>query len=151
MKGLEIDFDLTRIDRDFVIQEVQNTQWGKSRSSKAIVGALENSVCGSAFIDGKQVGFVRAVTDRFIFAYLADIFVTKSQRNKGIGTKLLHRIISHPDLSNVTNWILMTRDAHSFFLRLGFSFPRNGRFLWGQSSVILPRISEYELSSRKHQ
>ena len=68
----------------------------------------------------RQVGFARAVTDRATFAYLADVFVLAEERGRGLGTFLVEAVMAHPELAGLRRWLLVTRDAHGLYRKLGF-------------------------------
>ena len=69
---------------------------------------------------GAQVEFARVVTDRFLFAYLRDVFVLKDHRGRGLGTWLTELVVNPPDLATATGWLLATDDAHAIDANLGF-------------------------------
>jgi GNAT superfamily N-acetyltransferase len=71
-------------------------------------------------IEISTVAFARLVTDRAVFAYLADVFVLPAHRGRGIARLLLDAIITHPDLKDVRLFRLATRDAHGLYAKYGF-------------------------------
>jgi len=81
----------------------------------------------AAFLDGKQVGFGRATTDRALFAYLSDIIVWPEHRGAGIGKKLVEALIGHPDLATVVHFSLSTDDAQGLYAKFGFV--QDGRYM----------------------
>ncbi|WP_365958564.1 GNAT family N-acetyltransferase [Mesorhizobium sp.] len=50
----------------------------------------------------------------------ADVIVWPGHRGRGIGTRLVHALIDHPDCKTVTHWSLSTNDAHAVYEKLGF-------------------------------
>jgi GNAT superfamily N-acetyltransferase len=64
-------------------------------------------------------GFARVVTDKVNFSWIADVFVDPGYRGQGLGRWMIERILEHPDVVN-TRQSLATRDAHSFYEKLGF-------------------------------
>lgn len=81
------------------------------RNSALVVGAYDGATL---------VGLARCVSDKGRFAYLSDVYVLENYRGRGIGTHLIHTIMRHPDLQDVTQWLLLTRDAHGFYQKLGW-------------------------------
>jgi GNAT superfamily N-acetyltransferase len=72
----------------------------------------------------------RVVTDRALFAYLADIFVVPEFRGRGISKALMRAILGHPDLAGVTMMLLRTRDAHGLHQQFGFAAMPNPEEMW---------------------
>jgi GNAT superfamily N-acetyltransferase len=86
--------------------------------------SIRHSLCFGAFEGGRQVGFARVISDRATFAYVSDVFVLESHRGRGIGTRIMDCITSHPELQNLRLWTLFTRDAHGLYRQHGFSEAR---------------------------
>jgi GNAT superfamily N-acetyltransferase len=61
------------------------------------------------------------VTDRATFAYLCDVYILESHRGRGLAQQLLRALFRHPDLQGLRRTPLATRDAHRFYVRLGFT------------------------------
>jgi len=83
----------------------------------------ENSalVVGAFNEEGRQIGYARAISDKVRFAYIADVYVDEAYRKQGIGQGMMRYILAHPSLSDVYNWLLITRDAHEVYRKVGFS------------------------------
>ncbi|TIT37127.1 MAG: GNAT family N-acetyltransferase [Mesorhizobium sp.] len=92
-------------------------------------GILALSLCVGAYLNDKQIGFGRAITDGTVFAYLADVIVWPGHRGRGIGTRLVQSLINHPDCKTVTHWSLSTNDAHAVYEKLGFRPSTDGRYM----------------------
>jgi GNAT superfamily N-acetyltransferase len=75
----------------------------------------------SVFLEERQVGFARVVSDRATFAYLADVFVAEDHRRRGLAAWLVATALAHPELQGLRRWLLVTRDAHGLYRKLGFS------------------------------
>ena len=80
MPDCEISFDMSRIDFRATSDLLMASYWGAGRSEEMHRRAFANSLCVGAYSDGKQVGFGRAITDRTVFAYLADIIIWPGYR-----------------------------------------------------------------------
>jgi GNAT superfamily N-acetyltransferase len=83
--------------------------------------SIDGSLCFGLFEDGRQIGFARVITDAATFAYLADVYVLESHRGRGLATWLMKSILAHPDLQGLRRWMLVTRDAHGLYRKVGFS------------------------------
>ncbi|MBM3819190.1 MAG: GNAT family N-acetyltransferase [Acidimicrobiia bacterium] len=116
----EISTDRSRIDLDVVHGFLTTSYWGQGRTRETVERALANSICFGIYKDGAQVGFGRIVTDRAIFAYLADIFVLPGYRGRGLGKALVRAMLDHPDVRGLPAVLLRTRDAHGLYAQCGF-------------------------------
>lgn len=127
MPDCEISFNISRIDFRSTSDLLTASYWGSGRSDELHRRAFAHSLCVGAYIDGNQVGFGRVITDRTVFAYLADIIIWPAYRGQGIGLRLVRALIDHPDLRTVIHWSLSTNDAHGLYEKLGFR--RDGRYM----------------------
>ena len=132
---LEISTDRSRLDVDLIHRFLsEESYWARGRTREAVERSIENSVCFGAFIDGEQVGFARAVTDKATFAWLADVFVVASRRGEGIGKRVVQAAVEHPELEPVYRWFLGTADAHELYRRFGFAeLQERNRFMARES------------------
>lgn len=120
MIDCEISFDPLRIDFVSAAHLLSESYWGIGRTEGDQLRAFSNSICASAFVEGKQIGFGRAITDRVYSVYLCDIIVWPDWRAKGIGKAIVKAFLEHPDLVHVPSWTLKTRDAHALYEKFGF-------------------------------
>jgi GNAT superfamily N-acetyltransferase len=86
-----------------------------ARNSAVVVGAYVNLPTGK-----RQVGYCRVVSDRTRFAWLADVYVDAAHRGRGLGRAIVGFAMKHPDVADVHNWLLGTKDAHGVYAELGF-------------------------------
>ena len=124
IKNMNILISTNRADVDLDVVHAflsQEAYWSKNIPRAVVQKAIENSYCFSAFIDNKQIGFARVVTDAATFAYLADVFVLPEFRGHGIAKKLMQSVQTHPELQGLRRWMLMTADAHKLYESYGFS------------------------------
>jgi GNAT superfamily N-acetyltransferase len=123
--GFEISTDRRRIDLNVVHQFLSTTYWARGRPREIVERSVENSLCFGVFAAGRQIGFARVVSDRAVFAYLADVFVVPEFRGRGTGRALMATITAHPDVQGLQVFLLRTRDAHGLYAQFGFaSAPR---------------------------
>jgi len=125
----EITYDLSRIDFRATSDLIKASYWGAERTDLINARAFAHSFCAMAFVDRRQVGFGRAVTDGSVFGYLADVVVWPGQRGKGIGSRIVRSLIDHPELREVSHWCLRTSDAHELYERFGFKPSTDGSFM----------------------
>jgi GNAT superfamily N-acetyltransferase len=116
--------DPARLDLASIHGFLSGSYWAKGIPREVVERSIRHSICFGAFDGDRQVGFARVVSDRATFAYVADVFVMPGQRGRGIGTRLMAAITSHPELQNLRLWTLFTRDAHGLYRQHGFSEAR---------------------------
>ena len=73
----------SEFDMDFVVGSLQEA-WRKGRAREPIETAFANSLCFGLFDGEKQIGFVRAVSDRCFISWLCDMFIDPEYRGKGL-------------------------------------------------------------------
>jgi N-acetylglutamate synthase-like GNAT family acetyltransferase len=119
---IRISTDRNDVDLDVVHGFLsREAYWSKNIPRAIVKKSIENSYCFSAFLQDRQIGFARVVTDVATFAYLADVFVLPEFRGHGISKKLMQSVQSHPELQGLRRWMLMTADAHKLYEAYGFS------------------------------
>lgn len=121
----EITDDQSRLDFALIHSWLTDTYWSPGISRQKVEqAARHSSVVIGAYADeppGKrQVGYCRVVSDRTRFAWLADVIVAPGQRGCGLGRAIVRFALEHPDLADVHNWLLGTKDAHGVYAGLGF-------------------------------
>ena len=117
---IEITTDPARIDVDRVHAWLSGSYWAPGIPKAIVQRSIDGSIVFGAFLDGKQVGFARVVTDCATFAWLADVWVEESHRGRGIGHRIMEAVVAHPDLQTLRRFLLATRDAHALYAQYGF-------------------------------
>lgn len=118
----EIDTDAARIDAALVFRFLtEESYWAKDRSLEEVHRSISNSLCFGLYRANVMVGFARVISDYTTFAYLADVFVIKDERGKGLGHSLIKSILEFERLKAVKRWMLGTMDAHGLYRPFGFS------------------------------
>ena len=108
------------LDVDQVHRFLSTSYWAGGRSRAVVERSIDNSLCFAAFRGSRQVAFGRAITDRAVFAYIADVFVVPECRGAGIGKALISAMLDHPDLRGLQVMLLRTRDAAGLYSKFGF-------------------------------
>ena len=116
----EISCDPERIDVPLVHTFLSGSYWAGGRSRETVERSIKNSLCFGVYAAARQIGFARVITDRAVFAYLADVFVVPEFRGRGVSKALMRAILAHPDLQDLRTFLLGTRDAHGLYARFGF-------------------------------
>jgi GNAT superfamily N-acetyltransferase len=118
--GYRISTDRSLLDAKMIHHFLTNSYWAKNIPFSRIEKSIQNSLCFGVYKEGRQVGFARVISDFATFAYLADVFILKEYRGKGLSKALMDFILKHPDLQNLRRWNLVTRDAHRLYRNYGF-------------------------------
>jgi GNAT superfamily N-acetyltransferase len=129
MAEYEISFDRARIDFRVTSDVLMGAYWSRHRTDQGDEQAFANSLCAGAYLNGRQVAFARAITDRTYFGYLCDIMVWPEHRGQGLGQKLVRAFIDHPELGGILHWSLSTSDAHGVYEKLGFVKSTDGQYM----------------------
>lgn len=90
------------------------------KNEEIIQGAKNSALLVGVFRSDEQIGFARVISDKTRFAYIMDVVVHEKYRLQGIGQLMINYILSHPDLKDVYQWLLRTRDAHGVYNKAGF-------------------------------
>ena len=122
--GLEISSDKAHLDRDMIHRFLSTeAYWSIGIPREIVDRALDNSLCFGAWLDGRQIGFARVVTDGATFAYLCDVFVLPAHRGQGVARAIMTAITRHPALTGLRRFMLATADAHDLYRQFGFAAP----------------------------
>ena len=108
------------VQLDKVEEFLRASYWAKERPRRTIESSLANSMVFSIFLEDKQIGIARVVTDYSTFAWLCDVFIEEEHRGLGLSKWLMEIILSHPHLDNISRWLLATKDAQELYSRYGF-------------------------------
>ncbi|BCM71338.1 MULTISPECIES: GNAT family N-acetyltransferase [Streptomyces] len=122
-EGYEFSADPARVDVDRVHGWLSSdTYWATGRPRETHERAMASSLNYGVYdtVSGEQVAYARVVTDRALFAWLADVYVDPSVRGKGVGTAFVGRIRDHLAPFGLRRVLLATEDAHGVYEKLGF-------------------------------
>jgi GNAT superfamily N-acetyltransferase len=113
------------LDPDAVLRFLEQARWWTEVTRESLERALHNSLCFSLKEDDRQIGMARVITDYVTYAYLCDVFIVEERRRQGLGSWLVRCVLEHPGLKDLKRVALITHDAQSFYLNLGFRFAPN--------------------------
>ena len=126
---IQISTDKTKLNIDLIHEYLsQESYWAIGRDIEVVKQSIDNSLCFGLYLDNKQIGFARVVSDYAVFAWIMDVFILKDYRGHGYGKKLMNSIMTHEKLQNLQRWGLGTDDAHGLYEQFGFkplSKPKN--------------------------
>ena len=114
--------EIGSMDFERVTEMLSQSYWSPGIKIDEMKKAAVNSalVIGAFSDDGRQIAYGRVISDKTRFAYLTDFYVDKEFRKKGICRKMVELVMSHPDLADVYQWLLVTGDAHGLYEKCGF-------------------------------
>jgi GNAT superfamily N-acetyltransferase len=136
-----ITTDPARVDLAVVHGFLTASYWSKGIPLEIVRRSIEHSLNFSVYDGARQVGFARVITDYATFAYLGDVFVLESHRGRGLSRWLMEVIVAHPELQGLRRWVLLTRDAHGLYEKVGFksiAAPERYMELW------VPEVYEHK-------
>jgi GNAT superfamily N-acetyltransferase len=117
---ITISTDKKKLDLDFLESFLKDIYWASGRTKEEIQITIEASVCFGIYLDNKQIGFARVITDYVVFAYMMDVFIIDEHRGKGYSSLLINAVMNESTLQKVKIWRLATRDAHFLYEKFGF-------------------------------
>jgi len=122
MPDIEYRDGLSAMDWDRVTEMLAKAFWCLGTEKEEVVKGAENSaiVIGAFDESGRQIGYARAISDKVRFAYIIDVYVDEAHRRQGIGQAMIRCMLNHPSMADVYQWLLITRDAHEVYKKVGF-------------------------------
>lgn len=121
MGELRLSTDPTEMDAVAIHAVLTEMYWSRGIPLDTMRRAIEGSLAIGVFDGDRQVAFARAVTDGATFAYVSDVYVLEAYRGRGIATRMMEAMTTHPRLQGLRRWLLSTRDAHGLYLKFGFA------------------------------
>jgi len=108
---------------DDITKMLSKAYWSQGISRREVEKGAFNSalVIGAFTVENQQIGYARVVSDKTRFAYIADVIVHEDCRKNGIGQLMMKKILESKELSDVYQWLLITKDAHEVYRKVGFS------------------------------
>jgi len=123
--SMEIKFKTGYQNMQFeeIAKMLSHAYWSQGISQSEVEKGASNSalLVGAFTVENKQIGYARAISDKTRFAYITDVIVHEDYRKNGIGQLLMKNILESEELSDVYQWLLITKDAHEVYQKVGFS------------------------------
>ena len=117
---ITVSIDKTKLDIPFVQNFLKDVYWTAGRTIDEVQTTIDTSFCFGIYLNEKQIGFCRVITDYVVFAYVMDVFITEGHRGKGYSSILINAMMTEPQLKQVKIWRLATSDAHFLYEKFGF-------------------------------
>jgi GNAT superfamily N-acetyltransferase len=120
MSEIKISTDKSLLDVPLLHSFLTEIYWAKGRTIDQVRKTIEYCRCYGVYLDDKQIGFARVLSDFTVFAYLMDVFILDEYRGRGYGAELISFIKNDELLKDVPQWALKTRDAQALYAKFGF-------------------------------
>lgn len=117
---IQVSTDKDKLDVPFIQNFLKDIYWAAGRTIDEVQKTIDASVCFGIYLDDRQIGFARVITDYVVFAYLMDVFIAEEHRGKGYSSILIAAMMQEPQLQEVKIWRLATTDAHFLYEKFGF-------------------------------
>lgn len=113
----------SNMDFDAIAAMLTKAFWCEGIKKEEVIKSAGNSafLAGAFTNENQQIGYARIISDKTRFAYLLDVIVHEDYRRQGIGQAMVKHIMTHPELKDVYQWLLITKDAHGVYSKLGFA------------------------------
>ncbi|MRX37670.1 GNAT family N-acetyltransferase [Flavobacterium sp. LC2016-23] len=125
MNQITVSTDKNKLDVPFIQHFLKDIYWAAGRTIEEVQKTIDSSVCFGIYLDNKQIGFARVITDYVVFGYVMDVFITKEHRGKGYSSVLIENMMNEPVLKDIKIWRLATTDAHFLYEKFGFTALEN--------------------------
>jgi GNAT superfamily N-acetyltransferase len=120
-----ITTDPARADLDATHAYLTQSYWCAGITKATVRRAIDGSIPFSLFAGDRLAAFCRVISDGATIAYLGDVFVLPEFRGRGLSKWMMECVVAHPDLQGLRRWILLTRDAHGLYEKIGFTSLHN--------------------------
>lgn len=118
---ISVSTDKSKLDIPFIQNFLKDVYWAAGRTIVEVQTTIDSSFCFGIYLDEKQIGFCRVITDYVVFAYVMDVFIDENHRGNGYSSILINAMMTEPKLQEVKIWRLATSDAHFLYEKFGFN------------------------------
>ena len=116
-----ISTDKSRLDLTLIHNFLKTSYWAAGIPLEVVRRSIEHSLSFGLYKEEQQIGYARVITDYATFAYLGDVFILEPFRGQGLSKWLMEVVVTHPELQGFRRWILLTKDAHGLYKKVGFT------------------------------
>lgn len=118
---ITVSTDKSKLDILFLQNFLKDVYWTAGRTLEEVQTTVDASFCFGIYLEEKQIGFCRVITDYVVFAYVMDVFIDEIHRGKGYSSILINAMMTEPQLQQLKIWRLATSDAHFLYQKFGFT------------------------------
>ena len=119
-EGLVLSDEPVDQDAEAIYALLTDTYWAKERTKDEVKKIIAHSLCFSLKDKGELIAFVRIISDYTKMSWVSDMIVREEYRGRQLGYWMMQKVMNHPELKG-TQFALQTKDAHSFYEKLGFA------------------------------
>lgn len=120
--GFLISTDNSKLDIQLIHDFLTNESgWSNGIPIESVEKSITNSLNFGLYLNQKQIGFARIISDYATIAYLGDVFIQKEFRGLGLSKWLMEVITEHQELQGLRRWILLTDTAEWLYKKYGFN------------------------------
>ena len=124
--------DKSKLNLDYIHHFLsKESYWAKNIPIEIVKTSIDGSLCFGIYDNNKQVGFARVITDYATFGYLADVFIDKDYRGRGLSKELMKFIMEQEVIKTLRRFMLATLDAQSLYAQFGFESQEGNKRLMG--------------------
>ncbi len=124
--------DKSKLNLKYIHQYLSvESYWAKNIPIQIVEDSINGSLCFGIYLNNQQIGFARVITDYSTFGYLADVFIDKDFRGKGLSKELMKFIMEQDVIKKLRRFMLATLDAHSLYAQFGFESQEGNKRLMG--------------------
>ena len=116
---IHISTDKNLLDIELIHTFLKDMYWAKGRTLEEVQTTIDHCLCYGVYLEDRQIGFARVLTDYAVFAYLMDVFILPEYRGRGYSKELMKVMVNNPELKTC-KWMLKTSDAHELYRQFGF-------------------------------
>jgi nitroimidazol reductase NimA-like FMN-containing flavoprotein (pyridoxamine 5'-phosphate oxidase superfamily)/GNAT superfamily N-acetyltransferase len=137
--GLTITDERRHIPVASVARLLAATYWARDRPAAVVASSIAGSYLNLAALSpgGEVVAYARVVSDGTLHAWVHDVVVHPDRRGRGIGRRLMERLVAHPMVAALPRLHLSTLDAMTFYERLGFRPAGTSVTAFGSATVMV--------------
>lgn len=111
------DLDYHQLQKLFTITAF----WAQTRTIEDLKIAVANSEPVISLWDRETlIGFARATSDGIYRAAIWDVIIHPDYQGRGLGSKLVETVLSHPKMQRVERIYLTTTHQQHFYEKIGF-------------------------------
>ena len=96
-----VSTDKTKLDIPFIQNFLKDIYWAAGRTIEEVQTTIDASVCFGIYLNDKQIGFARVITDYVVFGYVMDVFIDENYRGKGYSSILIETMMNEPVLKDI--------------------------------------------------
>jgi len=124
--------------------------WAPSRSIEDLEIAVANSDPVVSLWDGqKLIGFARATSDGIYRAGIWDVIIHPDYQGRGLGSKLVETVLSHPKMQRVERIYLTTTHQQHFYEKIGFQQNSSTTMVLNNKPLSAPTFPAVALQSQE--